>query len=68
MANAKELKGKIDYLRGELKTVLDEAGDNFDMGKVKHIEGDSATKVDWIKKTDTELNALQTEHDKQKII
>ena len=63
MANAKELKGRIDYLRGELKTVLDEAGENFDMGKVKHIEGDSATKVDWIKKTDTELNALQDEHD-----
>jgi len=63
MANAKELKGRIDYLRGELKTVLDEAGDNFDMGEVKHIEGDSATKVDWIKKTDTDLNSLQSEHD-----
>ena len=45
MSTPKDLKGRIDYLRGEIKTVLDEAGSDFDMSKVKHIEGNSTDKA-----------------------
>ena len=31
MSTPKDLKGRIGYLRGEIKTVLDEAGADFDM-------------------------------------
>ena len=58
----KQLKGKIDYLRGEIKTVLDQAGDNFDMSKVDHVSGNSADKVEWIKKTNKELDVLSEEY------
>ena len=63
MSTPKDLKGRIDYLRGEVKTVLDQAGADFDMSKVKHIDGSSQDKVDWIKQQNEELDSLSKQYE-----
>jgi HK97 family phage major capsid protein len=52
----KELQGKVAKLRKELKTILEQAGDELDMSKVTAIDGDSATKVAYFQAIDAELN------------
>ena len=52
----KKLNGRADYLRDEIKTVLDEAGSDRDFSKVTHIDGSNADKVEFIQKQSKELD------------
>lgn len=59
----KERQGRVNYLRDEIQTVLEEAGGDLDMSKVTHIEGNSQTKVEWLRKTNKELDEAQKEYE-----
>jgi HK97 family phage major capsid protein len=54
----KELREAQDAKRDELKGIFDEAGPDRDMSKVKSIEGDTAAKVEHIRKINDELDEL----------
>ena len=56
-----EKRNELDAKRKKLHEVFAEAGDDFDMGKVKSLEGDSHQKVDTIRQMDAELNDLASE-------
>lgn len=60
-ATLKELRGKIAAKREEIKGIFDEAGPDNDMSKVTSIEGDSAAKVEHIRKLNDELDGLVDE-------
>src|SRR4051812_33350679 len=51
-----EGRGKVDMLRKELAKIMEQAGPDLDMGKVTLIDGDSATKVAYMRTLDAELN------------
>jgi HK97 family phage major capsid protein len=51
-----EAQGKLEHARKELKSVFDEAGPEYDMGKVKSIDGDSKAKVEWIRTKNAEID------------
>jgi HK97 family phage major capsid protein len=57
-AELKEIRGKIDERRKQLASVLDEAGAELDMSKVKSLDGDSTAKVAGIKAINDELDDL----------
>jgi len=54
----KELREQQDAKREEIKNIFDEAGPDRDMSKVKSIEGDTAAKVEHIRKINDELDEL----------
>ena len=55
----RDLAGRIDHLRRGLLRAFDEAGDGFDLRKVRSVPGDTpAAKLDGIKQIDQELNDL----------
>lgn len=54
----KELRGKIEAGRKELKGIFDEAGPDRDMSQVKSLEGDSTAKVEAIGKKNGEIGEL----------
>jgi HK97 family phage major capsid protein len=58
MVNQKlaEGRGKVDTLRKELANIMEQAGPDLDMAKVTLIDGDSATKVAYMRALDAELN------------
>lgn len=64
----KEAQGKLDQKRSALKSVFDEAGPDFDMGRVKSISGDSTAKVAAIRTMNEEIDALKVEVDKLLIV
>lgn len=57
----KEAEGRLDARRKELADVFAEAGPDYDMGKVKSIDGDSKAKVAWIQSKNTEIDDLAIE-------
>jgi HK97 family phage major capsid protein len=57
----KDLRGKVETLRKELSTILDEAGPDLDMAKVKHLEGDSTAKVAYFQAINAELDDTMKE-------
>jgi len=57
----KEIRGRIDAKRKELKTIFDQAGADNDMAKVTVVEGDSAAKVEHIRALNDELDQLVAE-------
>lgn len=60
----KEAQGKLDAARKDLADVFAEAGSDYDMAKIKSLEGDSAVKVEWIRTKNTEIEDLKSEVDK----
>lgn len=58
-----EAKGKLDAKRDSLAGILREAGPDYDMGKVKSLNGDTAAKVDAIRAINTEIGDLKKEVD-----
>jgi HK97 family phage major capsid protein len=56
-----ELRGKLEARGTELSTILEEAGPERDMSKVKSIEGDSQVKVERIRALNDEMEALAEE-------
>lgn len=61
MPKLKETQGKLKDRRKQLKDIFDEAGDTFDMDKVKVIEGDSTAKVAHVRTLNKEIDDLQIE-------
>lgn len=59
----KEAQGKLDAARKELHDVFQEAGSDFDMDKVKSVEGDSKAKVEWIRTKNAEIEDLKVKAD-----
>jgi len=53
-----ETEGKLADRRQKLHTIFDEAGSEMDMTKVKSIDGDSAAKVEVIRKLNEEIDEL----------
>lgn len=51
-----DARGKVDRLRKELADIMEQAGQDMDMSKVTLIDGDSATKVAYMRALDKELN------------
>jgi HK97 family phage major capsid protein len=56
-----EAQGKLDLKRKQLAEVFGEAGDTFDMDKIKSISGDTAAKVSAIRTMNEEINGLAVE-------
>lgn len=55
----KEAQGKLDAARKELADVFTEAGADYDMSKVKSLDGDNTVKVEWIRTKNTEIVDLK---------
>ncbi len=53
-----EAQGKLDHARKQLHEVFTEAGPEFDMTKVKSIDGDNHAKVEWIRAKNAEIDDL----------
>ena len=60
-AKIKELQEKLDALRKALADVFTEAGEDLDMEQVKSLDGDTTTKVQWIRDKNVEINAAWDE-------
>jgi HK97 family phage major capsid protein len=65
----RDTRGKVDRLRKELASWLEQAGPDLDMGKVNMIDGDSASKVAYFQAINQELDEtmkslepLESEH------
>lgn len=52
----RDLRGRIEKLRQELADIIKQAGSDMDMSKVTVIDGDSATKVAYMKAINAELD------------
>jgi HK97 family phage major capsid protein len=59
-----EKRNELDAKRAKLAEVFKEAGSDLDMSLVKAIDGDSAAKVEWIRKSHEEINDLGAEVEK----
>lgn len=55
----KEAQGQLDAARKSLADVFSEAGADFDMDKVKSVDGDRTAKVEWIRTKNAEIDALK---------
>ncbi|MDH2429325.1 phage major capsid protein [Sphaerisporangium sp. TRM90804] len=53
-----EAQGKLDHARKALHEVFEQAGAEMDMNKVTVIDGDSKSKVDWIRTKNAEIDDL----------
>jgi HK97 family phage major capsid protein len=58
MTKLVELRGQLDDRQKKLATVFEEAGEDYDMGKVASLEGDSAAKAAAIKSLNDEMTDL----------
>jgi HK97 family phage major capsid protein len=52
----KEAQERVDALRAKLASVFEEAGPDNDFSKVKSLEGDTAAKVEAVRKLNAELD------------
>lgn len=58
-----EVEGKLKERQDKLAAVFAEAGPEYDMSKVKSLDGDSKAKVDAIRTMNEELDALGVERE-----
>lgn len=56
-----EAQGKLEHARKALHEVFEQAGPDMDMAKVTVIDGDSKSKVDWIRTKNNEIDKLAEE-------
>lgn len=64
----KEAQGALDATKKALRDVLVEAGDTYDMSKVKTIQGDTHAKVDWIRAKNAEIVDLKKTVDEHMVV
>ena len=64
----KEAQGKLDAKNKELHEIFEQAGPTMDMAQVKSLSGDSAAKVEHIRKLNAEIDDLGGEVDKLKVV
>lgn len=58
-----EVEGKLKERNEKLRAIFDEAGTEYDMSKVKSLDGDSKSKVDQIRTLNEEIDSLGAERD-----
>jgi hypothetical protein len=63
-----EAQAKLDAKRQGLKSVLDEAGPNYDMSMVKSLSGDTAAKVAEIGKMNAEIDDCKKKVDEYLVV
>ncbi len=56
-----EAQGKLAHAQKSLADVFAEAGPEYDMSKVKSLDGDSKAKVEWIQAKNAEIDDLAAE-------
>lgn len=61
----KDVQGKLDAKRKELADIFAEAGPDYDMEKVKSLSGDSAAKVEEIRKINAEIDDFKSKLDEK---
>lgn len=64
----KEAQGLLDAKRKELADVLTEAGSDYDMGKVKSLDGDTHAKVAWIGEKNAEIDEAKSKVDELLVV
>lgn len=64
----KQAQERLDEKRKALAAVFAEAGDDYDMAKVKSLQGDSTAKVEEIRKMNAEIVDCKSELDKLQIV
>ncbi|MFC3986798.1 phage major capsid protein [Streptosporangium jomthongense] len=64
----KEAQQALDAKRQSLKSIFDEAGADYDMAKVKSIQGDTAAKVDFIRQLNAEIDERKAKVDELLVI
>jgi hypothetical protein len=64
----KEAQAALDEKRKSLKSIFDEAGPEYDMTKVKSIQGDTQAKVDFIRQLNEEIDERKAKVDELLVI
>jgi HK97 family phage major capsid protein len=64
----KEAKAGLNAKRDELAAIFKEAGDAYDMDKVKSVPGDRTAKVDFIKQLNAEIDERKSKVDELNVI
>lgn len=68
MPELKEVEGTLNERRKKLHEIFEEAGPEFDMAKVKSIDGDSTAKVGAIRTINEEIDALAVKAEGLRVI
>jgi HK97 family phage major capsid protein len=63
-----EAQGKLDAKRKSLKDIFDEAGPDYDMSKVKSIQGDTSAKVAYIGSLNAEIEEQKKKVDELLVV
>ncbi|MEV0616188.1 phage major capsid protein [Nonomuraea sp. NPDC050404] len=64
----KEAQEGLDAKRADLKKIFDEAGADYDMGKVKSVPGDTHAKVDFIRQLNDEITERKAKVDELMVL
>lgn len=64
----KDAKGKLDAKRDNLAGILREAGPDYDMAKVKSLQGDTQAKVEAIRALNTEIDDCKSKVDELLVV
>ena len=64
----RDAQAALDEKRKSLKGIFDEAGDTYDMSRVKSISGDTAAKVDFIRQLNAEIDERKAKVDELLVI
>ncbi|MDX3101744.1 phage major capsid protein [Nonomuraea angiospora] len=64
----REAQAELDAKRKSLKGIFDEAGPEYDMSKVKSIQGDTHAKVDFIRQLNAEIDERKSKVDELLVI
>lgn len=62
-----EAQKKLDAKRAEVASAWAEAGDDYNMDKVKSLHGDSQAKVEWFRARHEEIDALKDKVEELKV-
>jgi HK97 family phage major capsid protein len=64
----KEAQAGLDAKRKSLKEIFDEAGPEYDMSKVKSVQGDTSAKVDFIRQLNADIDERKAKVDELLVI
>lgn len=64
----KEARERLDAKRKSLRDIFAEAGPDYDMSKVKSIEGDTQAKVDFIRQLNAEIDEAKAKVDELLVV
>jgi len=64
----KDLRGRYGKLAGDLKAIFDEAGPDYDFGRVKSLQGDTHAKLEEVQRRNRELDEAHDAVEAQRTI